>query len=80
MERGGLADWRGLLDRVWREPEGRLAQLVEARLDATEAQVRRPLEEFEGGIDPVVHALWCEYLRDPRDPSRRRAPRRTSDD
>lgn len=72
LERGGLADRRGLLDRVWRDPDSPLAHLVEARLDVAEVQARRPLEEFEGGIDPAVHGLWRQYLRDARDPSRRR--------
>lgn len=75
LVRGGLADWRGLLERVWRDPDGPLAQRVEARLDCAQAQVRRPPEEFEGGIDPVVHQLWRQYLRDARDPSRRRSGR-----
>jgi hypothetical protein len=74
LERGSLADWRGLLERVSREPEDR-AQLMKVRLDVAEAQVRRPLEESEGGIDPAVHWLWQQYLRDARDPSRRRGGR-----
>jgi hypothetical protein len=72
LERGGLADWRGLMDRVWREPDGQLARLVEARLDVAEARVRRPLGEFEGGVEPALYWLWRQYLRDARDPSRRR--------
>jgi hypothetical protein len=75
LERGGLADWRGLMERVWREPQGSLARLAEARLDAVAERVHRPLEEFEGGIELAVYELWRQYLRDARDPSRRRGGR-----
>ena len=58
LENGTLADWRPLLARVRREPEGEVARRVEQILDA------RDLED--------VDAFWRAYLADAR--ARRKRP------
>jgi hypothetical protein len=52
LENGTLADWRPLLARVRRDPEGQVARHVQQILDA------RDLEE--------VDAFWRAYLADAR--------------
>jgi hypothetical protein len=64
LENGTLADWRPLLARVRREPDGEVARRVQQILDA------RDLED--------VDVFWRAYLADARARRQRRPVRATS--
>lgn len=67
LERGGLAQWRGLMRVVWADPDGPIAAHIERALADSKSQALGPRDQFEGGITEATWWLWHVYLRDGRE-------------